>query len=169
MVENGFAQSIDDHSFYFMQEGNDMMMVIIYVDDLIILASCMSSVKALKAMLEREYKMSDLGELHFCLGVEFVRNRATHAITMNQFKYVVDFLKRFGLEDCKTVGTPLDVNSKLVKLGYEEYALEAQSMIEIRYKQTMGSLMYCMIALRLDLGYPISVISQRIARRGSMH
>ena len=38
-----------------MQECNDVVMVIIYVDDLIILASRMSSIKALKAMQE-EYK-----------------------------------------------------------------------------------------------------------------
>ena len=82
-----------------MQEGNDVVMVITYVDDLIILASRMSSMKALKAMLEREYVMSDLGDLHFCLGVEFVRDRATRTISMNQHKYVVDVLKQFGMEN----------------------------------------------------------------------
>ena len=78
-------------------------MVIIYVDDIIILANRMSCMKALKAMLDSEYEMSDLGELHFCLGVEFVRDRAARTITMSQGKYVVDVLKRFGMEDCKAV------------------------------------------------------------------
>ena len=65
--------------------------------------------------------MSDLGELYFCLGVEFVRDRATRTISMNQTKYVMDVLKRFGMEDCKPVVTPLDVNCKVVKLTQEEY------------------------------------------------
>ena len=56
-----------------MQKGQHVVIVIIYVDDLIILASCMSSLMALKAMLDNEYEMSDLGELHFPLGVEFVQ------------------------------------------------------------------------------------------------
>ena len=98
-----------------------MVIIIIYVDDLIILASLMSSMKALKAKLEKDYEMSDLRELHFCLGVEFVRNRATCTISMNQTKHVMDVLKRFGMDDCKPVGTPLDVNCKLVKLTEEEY------------------------------------------------
>ncbi len=169
LVESGFTRSIADHSLYFMQEGQHVVIVIIYVDDLIILASLMSSMKALKAMLEKEYEMSDLGELHFCLGVEFVRDRATRSITMSQSKYVVDVLKRFGMEDCKPIATPLDVNSKLVKLTDEEYAQEAQSMSEAPYKQAVGSLMYAMIATRPDLAYPISVVSQHMARPGSKH
>ena len=70
-----------------------MVIVIIYVDDFIILANAMSSLKALKALLEKEYEMSDLGKLHYCLGVEFVRDRIVRTITMNQSKYVMDVLK----------------------------------------------------------------------------
>jgi transposase InsO family protein len=169
LLAHGFTRSIADHSLYFMQEGQHVVIVIIYVDDLIILASLMSLMNALKGMLEREYEMSDLGELHFCLGVEFVRDRATRTITMSQGKYVMDVLKRFGMEDCKPVATPLDANSKLVKLSEEEYAMEAKSMAEVPYKQAVGSLMYAMIATRPDLAYPISVVSQHMARPGSMH
>ena len=142
-----------------MQEGNDVVMMIIYVYNLIILANLMSSMKALTAMLESEYEMSYLGQLHFCLRVEFVMDRVACAITMYQGIYVVDVLKWFGIEDCKVVGTPLDVNSKLVKLTEEEYALEAQSMTKVPYKQVVGSLMYAMIASRRDLAYPISCLS----------
>ena len=108
-----------------MQNGHHVVIVIIYVDDLIILTSLMSSMNALKAMLEKEYKMSDVGQLHFCLRVEFVRDRATRIITMSQGKYVLDVLKRFGMEDCKPIATPLDVNSKLAKLTEVKYAEEA--------------------------------------------
>ena len=98
-----------------------------------------------------------------------MRDRAARTITISQGKYVVDVLKPFGMEDCKAVGTPLDMNSKLVKLSEEEYALESQSMTEIPYKQAVGSLMYAMIATRPDLAYPISCVSQHMARPGSMH
>ena len=67
LVQSRFARSIVDHNLYFMQEGNDVMMVIIYVDDLIVFASPMSSMNALKAMLEREYEISDLGSCTFVL------------------------------------------------------------------------------------------------------
>ena len=65
-----------------MQKSHHVIIVIIYVNDLIILASLMSSMTALKAMLEKECEMSDPSELHFCLRVEFVRDKATCTITM---------------------------------------------------------------------------------------
>lgn len=93
-----------------------MVIEIIYVDDSILLASHMSSLKALKAMFEKVYERNNLDELHFYFGIEFVQDIATHTITMNQSRYVVDVLKYFRTEDCKPADTPLDVNSKLVKL-----------------------------------------------------
>ena len=44
--------------------------------------------------------MNHLRDLHFCLGVEFVRDRAARTITMNECTYVVDVFKRFDMEDC---------------------------------------------------------------------
>ena len=81
----------------------------------------------------------------------------------------MDVLKRFGMEDCKAVGTPLDVNCKLVKLTQEENVQEEESIREVPYKQAVGSLMYTMIATRPDLAFPISVVSQHMARPGSTH
>jgi ribosomal protein L12E/L44/L45/RPP1/RPP2 len=78
--------------------------VIIYVDDLIILASNVSILKWLKSRLEDEFEMSDLEELHYCLGVEFERDRANRTITMNQSKYIEEVLKRFNMEECKPTG-----------------------------------------------------------------
>ena len=52
-----------------MQEAKDVVIVIIYVDDLIIFRNRMSSMKALKAMLENEYEMSDLGSCTFVLAL----------------------------------------------------------------------------------------------------
>ena len=42
-------------------------------------------------------------------------------------------------------------------------------MREVRYKQAVGSLMYTIIATRPDLAFPISVVSQHMARLGSTH
>jgi hypothetical protein len=49
------------------------MIVLVYIDDLIILASNMDSMFALKSKLKAEHDMMDLFGLYYCLGVEFVR------------------------------------------------------------------------------------------------
>ncbi len=101
-----FSLSQLDHSLYVKQMGEYLLIVIIYVDDLIILASNVSILKWLKSRLEDEFEMNDLGELHYCLG-----------------KYIEEVLKHFNMEECKPIGTPLDVNSKLLKLTEKEFLL----------------------------------------------
>ena len=58
-------------------------MIILYADNLIILARNVIHLKWLKLELEKEFKMGDLGELHYYLEVEFERNREDRTITMN--------------------------------------------------------------------------------------
>jgi len=95
----GFFRSQANHSLYVKQTGEYLLIVIIYVDDVIILASNVTILKWLKSRLEDEFEMNDLGELHYCLGVEFKKDRANRTITMSQSKYIEEVLKRFNMED----------------------------------------------------------------------
>ncbi len=87
-THKGFSRSQADHLLYVKQTGEYLLIVIIYVDDLIILASNVNILKWLKSRLEDEFEMSDLGELHYCLGVEFEKDRANCTITMSQNKNI---------------------------------------------------------------------------------
>ena len=169
LLDLGFERSVADHSLYFAQTGPCVMLVLVYVDDLIILSSNMESMAALKSKLEAEYEMTDLGELHYCLGVEFARDRGARTITMSQAKNVKEVLERFGMEDCKSIGTPLDTKVKLVKISDEEYDKDAPRMASVPYKSAVGSLMYAMVATRADLAFAISTVSQHMARPGWSH
>ena len=169
LAQLGFERSIADHSLYFAQEEADVMIVLVYVDDLIILSSNMKAMVVLKSKLEEEYEMTDLGELHYCLSVEFVRDRANRTITMSQGKYLEEVLKRFGMEDCKPIGTPLDIKTTLLKLTDEEYDVDAPRMLDVPYKNAVGSLMYAMVGTRADLAYAISSVSQHMAKPGWSH
>jgi hypothetical protein len=117
----------------------------VYVDDLIILSSNMESMDALKSKLEAEYEMTDLGELYYCLGVEFARDRVARTITMSQAKYMEEVLNRFGMEDCKPIGTPLDTKVQFVNFSNDA---DAPRMGSLPYKSAVGSLIYAMVATR---------------------
>lgn len=123
----------------------------------------------MKAKLEKKYEMSDLGELHYCLGVEFIRDHGNKTITMSQIKYIEEILKRFNMEECKPIGTPLEANLKLMKLMDEEFIQVKGEMQSIPYKAAIGSLMYTMVATRVDLTYVVSVVSQHMSKAGPMH
>ncbi len=73
------------------------------------------------------------------------------------------------MEECKPIGTPLDVNSKLLKLTEEEFQGIQEEMQGIPYKAAVGSLMYAMVGTRPDLAFPVSMVSQFMSRAGPSH
>jgi hypothetical protein len=168
-VKEEFVKSEADHSLYVLQAKDFLLVVIVYVDDLIILSNTKAKLDWLKKELEREFEMSDLGELYYCLGVEFTRNQESKTITLNQGKYIEEMLKQFHMEDCKPIATPLEANLKLMKLSDEEFAEVEQQMKGIPYKAAVGSLMYAMVGTRMDLAFAVSVVSQHMAKPGPMH
>ena len=166
---DGFTRSHANHSLNIKQTSKSLLIVIIYVDDLIILASDMDMMKGLKFKLEEEYDMSDVGELHFFLGVHIERDRAANTITMHQRSYIEEVLKRFGMKDCKSITTPLDVKAQLVKLTDEEHEGHMQEMQGVSYKEAVGSLMYATVATRADIAFAVSVVTQFMSKPSSMH
>uniref|UniRef100_A0A7I4AID5 DNA polymerase delta catalytic subunit n=2 Tax=Physcomitrium patens TaxID=3218 RepID=A0A7I4AID5_PHYPA len=126
-----------------MQSNEFILIVILYVDDLIILTNTMKMMDWLKVKLERDYEMSNLGELHYYLGVEFVRDCAKKTITMSQNKYIEEMLKRFKMEECKPIRIPLEANLKLMELMDEKFA-EVESKGNKEYKEVtiMASRIY---------------------------
>jgi hypothetical protein len=55
--------------------------------------------------------MKDLGELHYYLGLEFWRNVGQTFVC--QSKYVIEVLKRFKMDQCKSSIVPMQQNVKL--------------------------------------------------------
>ncbi|GJT07508.1 putative reverse transcriptase domain-containing protein [Tanacetum coccineum] len=78
--------------------------------------------------------MSMMGEMKFFLGLQV--NQFSNGIFINQSKYILDILKRFGMENCDTVPTPMVEQAKL-KLD-----LVGKPVDHTDYRSMIGSLMY---------------------------
>ena len=61
--------------------------------------------------MKNEFEMSMIGEMNFFLGLKFFQNK--EGIFISQTKYLKDLLKRFGLENCKPIGTPMVTSHNL--------------------------------------------------------
>ena len=55
-------------------------------------------------------------ELHHFLGVKVIQNQQTEEVWIGQSAYAQNVLQKFGMEDAKSIDTPVDVSSKLVKM-----------------------------------------------------
>lgn len=89
--------------------------------------------------------MSHLEKLHYCLRVEFARNRKSKTITLSLNKYIKEELKGFLIQDCKPIRISLEEN--------EEYIENEHQMQSILYKAIIGSLVYAMVGTKMDLAF----------------
>jgi hypothetical protein len=158
LKELGFMRSEADHSLYIHFHEHDLVFVIVYVDDMLILSNSIPQVQALKRNLERKFKMTDLGEATFFLGMEIKRDREHRTMQLSQRRYVNDILKRFNMESCKPVGTPIATKTKLKRADDEETTMDRSL-----YQSAVGSLMYLMVSTRPDIAYSVGAVSQFMA------
>ncbi|KAJ3655892.1 hypothetical protein Zmor_015000 [Zophobas morio] len=91
----------------------DATMVDIYVDDILTMSRDSNRIKQFREKLCKEFEVKKLGNVGYCLGVEFEVEKSK--ITMHQRGCILDLLKRFGMENCNPISTPMDPQTKLVK------------------------------------------------------
>ena len=68
-------------------------------------------------LMSKEFEMSMIGELTFFLGFQVKQMR--EGIFISQEKYTKDLLKRFKMDECKPIKTPMPSNGHLDCEGYD--------------------------------------------------
>ena len=81
----------------------DILVVHIYVDDIIFGSTNASLCKEFSKLMQDEFEMSMMGELKFFLGTQI--NHCKDGVYV--IKYTKKLLKKFKLEDCKVMNTPM--------------------------------------------------------------
>jgi hypothetical protein len=84
--------------------------------------------------MQNEFEMSLLGELSFFLGLQI--HQSNQGIFISQTKYIREMIKRFGMEDCKPVITPMQTSCKLSKDDGLKYTYQR------KYRSMIGNLLY---------------------------
>ena len=69
LLKLGYSKIEADPNLYFKTDGDDMIIFVLYVDDLLIIGK-EHLIKKSKQELTIEFEMNDLGLLHYFLGLE---------------------------------------------------------------------------------------------------
>ena len=75
LTTNGFVQSLADYSLFTKRTDNSFVALLVYVDDIIITGNSSQEVTNVKNMLHSHFKIRDLGEVKYFLGLEIMRDR----------------------------------------------------------------------------------------------
>ncbi|KAL4369603.1 hypothetical protein GQ457_05G026510 [Hibiscus cannabinus] len=122
--------------------------------------ACSNMVLSFKEEMKKKFEMTDLGLMNYFLGMEV--HQGEDGIFISQRKYANDVLKKFKMQNCKPVSTPLVVNEKLSKV-------DGQRKVDAKeYKSLVGSLLY-LIATRPDLMFAASLLSRFMTEPSDVH
>jgi hypothetical protein len=155
----GFTKSSADPNLYFKVEDDGPMILLLYVDDLF-LTRVEKLIIECKRKLVAEFEMKDLGLMHYFLGLEVWQRK--NEIFLNQGKYVVEILKRFGMLDCKPMATPMASNMKLLD------DTTSKVVDATLYRQMIGSLMY-LTNTRPYICFVVNTLSQYMVDPKRVH
>jgi hypothetical protein len=83
------------------------MFLLLYVDDMLIVAKSIVEVNKLKVLLSREFDIKDMGATKKILEMEIRRDRDAKRLWLSQAGYVKKVLERFSMKNAKLVSIPL--------------------------------------------------------------
>ena len=169
MLKNGFVKSEFDLCVYLkkIKEG-DYVYLLLYVDDMLLVAKRMADIKKVKEMLSKEFDMKDLGPAKRILGMNIERDRVGGVLKLSQSKYVKKILHVFRMGEAKCVSTPIGAQFKLTALKEGEQGF-ASSDDEVPYSNAVGSVMYTMISPRPDLAFSVGLVSRFMSNPSKEH
>jgi hypothetical protein len=159
LISLGFNKSVADPNLYYHIDGNECLILVLYVDNLFLTDSERLIVECKRA-LTAKFEVKDLGLMDYFLGLE-VRQR-TDEIFLSQGKYTVEILKKFGMTECKSMPTPMVMDLKKMS---DTDSREGDPQL---YRQLIGSLMY-LVNTRPDICYAVNVLSQFMSQPRQTH
>ncbi|CAA0825713.1 cysteine-rich RLK (RECEPTOR-like protein kinase) 8 [Striga hermonthica] len=160
-TSHGFKRSEIEPTLYIKTQGNDNKLIVsLYVDDLIYTGNNEEMIKELKEDMMKTFEMTDLGQMSYFLGIEV--NQEENGIFISQRKYTDNLLKRFKMDNCKPVATPMVANEKFSK---DDGTPNADAST---YRSLIGSLLY-LTATRPDIMYATSLLSRFMQCPSQVH
>jgi hypothetical protein len=143
-----------------LRTTDSLLLLVLYVNDLLITGCSTSAIAAVKRILHDRFFMTDMGPLHFFLGLEISQDAS--GIKLSQAKYARDLLERFHMTDCNSAPTPFLSGVKLEDGG------ETPLVDNTLYRQLVGSLLY-LTHSRLDLSYAVGTVSRFMQELHELH
>ncbi|BBH07384.1 wall-associated kinase 2, partial [Prunus dulcis] len=134
----GYQQSKAEYSLFTKAEGTSFTAVLIYVDDILLTGNNLQEMERLKKFLLNRFRIKDLGDLKYFLGIEFSRSKK--GIFMSQRKR-----------------TPRQVPNGT---EFETHSYNGELLNDpTKYRRLVGRLIYLTVT-RPDIVYPVQTLSQ---------
>jgi hypothetical protein len=134
LAKYGLKPIAADQSIYV---GDGPIVLVAHIDDMLVFGPKLDLIKALKAKLDQELTLQDLGDAQFFLGIEILRDRARRTLKLTQRAYAEKILAKYSPKVNKKALTPCLIGLKLEQNTEHATPQEIQA-----YQEQIGALIY---------------------------
>ncbi|KAL8145823.1 hypothetical protein AgCh_003826 [Apium graveolens] len=155
-----FVQSLSDYSLFTLTTSYSIIFVLVYVDDLLLAGNNLAEINHLKQMMSGTFKMKDLGDVNYFLGLEI--RRSTSGFFVSQKKYALDLLEEFDIISVTPLKLPMDIHLSL-NVDTGTFLTDPHP-----YQRLLGKLIYLTIN-RPDICFSVHILTQFIQHPTTAH
>ena len=169
LADLGFRTSQADPGVFHTRVEDHILVLTIHVDDCIFTRDSAKLIAEYKEKLNECYALTDLGPVHWLLGIKISRDRDKRTISLSQKTYIDSILNRFALADAKAYATPIVPGVTYSRSDSSASKTEEASMKAVPYREAIGSLMYASVATRPDISFAVATLSRFLDNPGRAH
>ncbi|CAN6685451.1 unnamed protein product [Malus baccata var. baccata] len=104
---------VSDTSLFMKTDSVDIIILLLYVDDIILTGSSSVKVQNVVQELSTVFDLKDLGRLTYFLSLQ-IQYKSNGDIFVHQAKYIKDLIHKSGMDSCKPAATPCKPHSQLL-------------------------------------------------------
>ncbi|CAI7814850.1 unnamed protein product, partial [Closterium sp. NIES-53] len=131
LLSGGFKTSQADHSLFLLGEGEQLLLLLVYVNDILLFSPSMEQIERTQKLLMDNFKCKMLGDVHYYLGLQIERDVERRWLKVHQSHYISGVMERYGVTEGRTVMTPFPAGFKLKKAAEEDDVLEDEQRNEV--------------------------------------
>ena len=161
MLEWGFTRLPCEYCIYYRRTDTGIILTGVHVDDFISVGSDPAENERFKAQLRTKWKISDLGQIKYCIGIAIERNRSNRTVALSQTALIDRVVTQFGQRDSHPITTPMDAGLQLSRASHLKLSpTQKREVAALPYRSLVGCLMYLSIGTRPDIALPVQQLSQ---------
>lgn len=157
----GFKVSQSDTSLFFKHDETDIIILLLYVDDIILTGSNSSKIQMVITQLAELFDLKDMGKLTYFLGLQ-IKYKSDGSLFVNQSKYAKELINKAGMSSCKPTPTPSKPYTQL--LVSEGIPMKDPTL----YRSLVEALQYLTFR-RPDIAHSVNVVCQYMNQPTDAH
>ncbi|SOV06168.1 uncharacterized protein UDID_19421 [Ustilago sp. UG-2017a] len=157
----GFFQVECAPCIYTKGQGEDMAIVVIYVDDTLVIAPQLETVLKVKKQIGQRWKMEDSGEVSHFLGIKISQDRVMCTMTIGQSGYIDQVLVKHLDKRTKPTMVPMQ--------SIPEGTFVTSAVQQKEYPVIVGKLLWVANSTQPDLSLTVGILTRHMHKPSQEH